>query len=195
MKAAIPYLGLILFLSTVNSFADNQDQKYKLLVAQITGVQQLAKQSRFIQSVKKQNEKGMSLDDIKAKDKDWIGSDDSNPLKQSMTASPIGKFLKNVIKNNNEKYNEIFLTDAQGANVAAHPITSDYWQGDEDKFIKSYADGKGEIYIGGIEFDESTQTNAVQISVPVKYNNKAIGVLVMGVKVDHIIADKLGNLE
>jgi hypothetical protein len=173
------------------SFADNQEHKYKLLIAQITGVQQLAKQSRFIQAAKKQNEQNRSLSEIKKLDKAWIASGPDYALKQSMSANPVGKFLKNVITNNNAKYNEAFLTDAQGANVAAHPITSDYWQGDETKFTAAFANGKGDIYIGDIEFDESTQTNAVQISVPVKYNSQAIGVLVMGVKVDHILADKL----
>lgn len=183
-------LGLTLSFITM---AENQDQKHKLLIAQITGVQQLAKQSRFIQAVKKQNERGTSLSQIKKLDQEWINSDDSYPLKKSMTASPIGKFLMNIIQNNGDKYNEIFLTDAQGANVAAHPITSDYWQGDEDKFIQSFMNGQGDVYIGNIEFDESTQTNAVQISVPIMYNNQAIGVLVMGVKVDHILADKLSG--
>jgi len=110
-----------------------------------------------------------------------------------MTASDIGAYLKNLIRHNASKYNEVFLTDSQGANIAAYPLTSDYWQGDEDKFIKAYADGSGDIYIGEMRFDESTQTNAVQISVPVIYNGNAIGVLVIGVKVEHIIAEKLGT--
>lgn len=190
MKILSLMLTLIALVFSQLSLA-TQEQKYKLLLAQITGVQQLAKQSRFIQAVKKQNNKGISIDEIKKRDKEWINSDESNPLKASMTASSIGKFLKNVVTNNKAKYNEVFLTDAQGANVAAHPITSDYWQGDETKFTAAFAGGKGDIYVGDIEFDGSTQTNAVQISVPVKYNNQAIGVLVMGVKVDHILADKL----
>lgn len=171
----------------------NQEHKAKLLLAQITGVQQLAKQARFIQAVKQQNAQQLPLATIKERDTQWIKSDDSDPLKASMAASDIGAYLKNLIRHNASKYNEVFLTDSQGANIAAYPLTSDYWQGDEDKFIKAYADGSGDIYIGEMRFDESTQTNAVQISVPVIYNGNAIGVLVMGVKVDHIIAEKLGT--
>ncbi len=116
-------------------------------------------------------------------------------LKQSMSSSAIGKFLSSVIKNNADKYNEMFLTDNQGANVAAFPLTSDYWQGDEAKFINAFNNGDGKVYIGDLEFDESTKVNAIQISVPVNYGNKAIGVLVIGVKVDHIEAEKLEELK
>jgi len=112
-----------------------------------------------------------------------------------MSSSAIGKFLSSVIKNNADKYNEMFLTDNQGANVAAYPLTSDYWQGDEDKFINAFNNGDGKVYIGDLEFDESTKVNAIQISVPVSYGNKAIGVLVIGVKVDHIEAEKLEELK
>ncbi len=193
MKYLIVLFHLLILLIPRTSLAENQDLKAKLLLAQITGVQQLAKQSRFIQAVKKQNNIGITMEEIHKRDKEWINSDDNTPLKISMSTTPIGKFLKNSIKNNNDKYNEIFLIDAQGANVAAYPTTSDYWQGDEDKFIQAFNDGKGDVFVGSIQFDESTQSNAVQISVPVQYNKKTIGVLVIGVKVNHIIADKLGS--
>ena len=88
-------------------------------------------------------------------------------------------------------YSEAFLTDAQGANVAAYPATSDYWQGDEEKFTASFNGGQGKVFIGPIEMDESTQTNAVQISVPMEYNDETIGVLVIGVKVSVLEAEKL----
>ena len=188
------YWILAYLLFTFSHLASgNQEHKAKLLLVQITGVQQLAKQARFIQAVKQQNAQDMSLDEIRKRDQAWMSSDDSLPLKASMTSSDIGTYLKNLIMHNSDKYNEVFVTDNQGANVAAYPLTSDYWQGDEDKFINAFANGNGDIHIGGMEFDESTQTNAVQISVPIMYNSKAIGVLVMGVKVDHIIADKLSN--
>ena len=51
--------------------------------------------------------------------------------------------------------------------------------------------GKGEIFIGDVEEDESTKQTAVQISVPMLYNKEAIGVLVIGVKVSVLEAEKL----
>ncbi len=177
------------------SLAGKQDDMASVLLSKITGVNQLAKQVRFIKAVKNQNAMGLSLDDIKKRDKEWLSTGDNSALKDSMSSSDIGQYLSREIKNNGDKYNEMFLTDNQGANVAAYPLTSDYWQGDEAKFIKAFNEGQGKVYIGDLEFDESTKVNAIQISVPVKYGATAIGVLVIGVKVDHIEVEKLEKLK
>jgi hypothetical protein len=76
--------------------------------------------------------------------------------------------------------------DNQGANVAMSDKTSDYWQGDEDKFIKSYNAGKGGVHISEIKWDESSQANIVQVSVAVKENDKVIGALTIGLDVDQM---------
>ena len=196
MKTITMMLVLCFSMSfSVFTLAEKQDELASVLLSKITGVNQLAKQVRFIRAVRQQNAMGLALDEIKQRDQQWIQSGPDSKLKKSMTSSDIGRFLSSVIKNNSDKYNEMFLTDNQGANVAAYPLTSDYWQGDEAKFIEAFNNGEGKIYIGKLEFDESTQVNAIQISVPVKYGSKAIGVLVIGVKVDHIEAEKLGELK
>jgi len=99
--------------------------------------------------------------------------------------------LKRKVTNNESIYNEIFLTDNQGANVAVYPATSDYWQGDETKWSEPFNSGK--VYVGQVEFDESTNTNAVQISVPVIDNGKTIGVLILGIKLSFIETNSLDS--
>jgi len=196
MKILTLMLAVFLFMGfSTHTLAGKQEEMASVLLSKITGVNQLAKQVRFIRAVKTQNAMGLSLDEIKQRDQQWVVSGPDSDLKQSMSSSAIGKFLSSVIKNNADKYNEMFLTDNQGANVAAFPLTSDYWQGDEAKFINAFNNGDGKVYIGDLEFDESTKVNAIQISVPVNYGNKAIGVLVIGVKVDHIEAEKLEGLK
>jgi len=196
MKTLTLMLAVFLFMGlSAHTLAGKQEEMASVLLSKITGVNQLAKQVRFIRAVKKQNAMGLSLDEIKQRDQQWVVSGPDSDLKLSMSSSAIGKFLSSVIKNNGDKYNEMFLTDNQGANVAAYPLTSDYWQGDEAKFINSFNNGDGKVYIGDLEFDESTKVNAIQISVPVNYGNKAIGVLVIGVKVNHIEAEKLGGIK
>ena len=46
--------------------------------------------------------------------------------------------------------------------------TSDYWQGDEAKFKKSFNGGAGAVFVDDVSFDKSSQTYSVQVSVPVK---------------------------
>jgi hypothetical protein len=83
-------------------------------------------------------------------------------------------------------YDEIFVMDNLGANVAMTDKTSDYWQGDEDKFIKSYNGGNGTIFIDKVKFDDSTQAYLVQVSVPVKDGGKTIGAITIGINVDKL---------
>lgn len=183
-------LTLALLLSPTWALADmSQADLQELLKDRIEGLKFLTKNALLLDAIREQNRKGMTLDDIKKIDEEWIAG--KSPLIEELQTNKVGSFLKNIIVQQSGVYNEVFLTDAQGANVATYPATSDYWQGDEEKFTAAFADGKGAIFVGPARFDESTQTNAVQISVPMMYNNEAIGVLVIGVKISALEAEKL----
>ena len=62
---------------------------------------------------------------------------------------------------------EVFVMDARGLNVASSAITSDYWQGDEAKWIDTYMKGADAIHVSEVEFDESAQTYQMQVSMSV----------------------------
>jgi hypothetical protein len=46
-------------------------------------------------------------------------------------------------------------------------VTSDYWQGDEDKFSKTFSVGADAVVLGEIEQDESTQLYQSQVSITI----------------------------
>jgi len=59
------------------------------------------------------------------------------------------------------------------------------WHGScEEKFTAAYAGGAGAIWYGTLEYDESTKTNSVQISVPVVKGGNAIGAICFTVNID-----------
>lgn len=181
---------LSLSLTTGAAYAEtSQAELQALLKDRIEGLKFLTKNALLMDAVREQNRQGMTLDQIKQIDEEWKAG--KSPLIEELQSNKVGSFLKNIVVQQSGVYNEVFLTDAQGANVAAFPATSDYWQGDEAKFTNAYAGGKGEVFVGDAEFDESTQSNAVQISVPMIYNNEAVGVLVIGVKISTLEAEKL----
>jgi GAF domain-containing protein/HAMP domain-containing protein len=73
---------------------------------------------------------------------------------------------------------EVFLTDRNGAIVATTNRTSDYYQADEGWWQSAYKAGAGATYIGSPEYDESSQTFAVNMAVPVRNDeNEVVGVL------------------
>ena len=139
----------------------------------------------IVEAVKAENSKGKSLDQIKEMDKKWIAHAGIADYMQALMDSECGKYLRKIQKSD-PYYAEIFVMDNQGANVAMTDKTSDYWQGDEDKFKESYKNGQGAVHISDVKFDDSTQAYLVQVSVPVKDNDKVIGAITFGIDVDKI---------
>ena len=180
--------AMLLVLPTVSQaeIELSDDQIEELLDVKIRFATHMAFQPNIIRAVEAQNGKKMSLAQIKANDEMWVGANGgSNSLIREITRNDIARYLQRRVENN-AAIDEVFITDNQGANVAAYPPTSDYWQGDEGKFISSFNEGDGQIFIGPLEQDASTNKSQVQISTPIVSNNQTIGVLIMGVSVDYI---------
>ncbi|MBB3134198.1 hypothetical protein FHS26_001914 [Rhizobium pisi] len=80
---------------------------------------------------------------------------------------------------------EFFVTDSHGLNVGQSAITTDYWQGDEEKYLKTFANGSREIFIDRAERNESTQMLETQASfVVMDGQDRPIGVATVTIAVD-----------
>ena len=79
--------------------------------------------------------------------------------------------------------------DDKGLNVGQSDVTSDYWQGDEAKWQKSFSAGPGAIFVDKVEKDESTQTFQTQISIAIvdPSSNKVVGAVTVGVDVEQLM--------
>lgn len=139
----------------------------------------------IIKAVKAENQKNKTLQQIQEKDQKWKNTPGIDDYMKAMMESECSQHLRKI-QNNVGYCAEIFVMDNQGANVAMTDKTSDYWQGDEDKFKKSYNAGKGEVFVDEVEFDDSTQTYLVQISVPVVEGEKSIGAITFGIDIDQV---------
>jgi len=141
--------------------------------------------SVIVSAVKDENVKKKTLEKIKEIDQKWINTIGTDDFMNSMMSSACSQRL-NSIKEKNSFYEEIFVMDNQGANVAMTDKTSDYWQGDEAKFTNCYKGGAGEVFISDVNFDDSTQSYLTQVSVPVVDEGKVIGVILFGINVDKL---------
>lgn len=140
----------------------------------------------IVKAVLAENAKGKTLEKIKVLDKKWLAIPGIDGFMKTMLDSVCSKHLQKI--QDSKKYiSEIFVMDNLGANVAMTDKTSDYWQGDETKFIKSFNSGKGSVHIGDVKFDSSTRTYSVQVSVPVKDGDKVIGAITIGIDVDKVL--------
>ncbi|MCR2747338.1 hypothetical protein [Limnobacter parvus] len=145
-------------------------------------IKAIAAKPEVIAAVKAQNSQGLSMDAIKALDNKWIAAAGGLPEGKTMMATPVSKLLLTAEKAK-PYFVESILTDNQGANVAISSMTSDYWQGDEPKFVNAYAEGKGADYVARAKKDESSGAVVSQVSVPVMDGGKAIGTLTIGVNI------------
>ena len=139
----------------------------------------------IIAAVKADNAKGKTLAQIQEMDKKWKNTPGVADYMKAIMESDCGKYLRKI-QESEAFYAEIFVMDNQGANVAMTDKTSDYWQGDEAKFKKSYNGGAGAVFVDKVEFDDSTQSYLVQVSVPVKDSGKVIGAITIGIDVDKV---------
>ena len=164
----------------------SQEEIENLLGVKIRFATHMAFNPSIVRAVQQQNAQNLQLAEVKQRDDGWKGADGKmTQLIRETTQNEVARYFQRRVENNGA-IDEVFLTDNQGANVAAYPPTSDYWQGDEEKWTASYNDGQGVVFIGPLEFDDSTQKTQVQISAPVFANNETIGVLVLGVSVDYL---------
>ncbi|WP_298835795.1 hypothetical protein [uncultured Roseobacter sp.] len=108
------------------------------------------------------------------------------PFISEVMGRDLSAFLKQKVADSGGRITEIFVMDALGLNVAASDITSDYWQGDEDKYSKSYGAGSGAVFVDAIEFDESSQTYQGQISVSLTdpETGEVVGAMTIGLNAE-----------
>jgi len=106
-------------------------------------------------------------DEIDALDKQWRAEreSDDQPLITSVLSGPVSSYLTRIQANSVGVLTEIFVMDSNGLNVGQSGITSDYWQGDEGKFQKTYGAGAGAFFIDEAEFHDGTRTWRAQLNM------------------------------
>ena len=186
MLRKVLFTFLLVFPGLLFANELSQQEIEDLLEVKIRFARHMALNPTVVRAVETQNSQQIALEEIKRRDDEWKNAGDLvTPLIHDTTTNSVAQYFKRRVENNTA-IDEVFLTDNQGANVAAFPPTSDYWQGDEEKWTASYNNGNGVVFIGPLEFDESTQKNQVQISAPIISQDRTIGVLVLGVSVEYL---------
>lgn len=146
----------------------------------------------LIAAVKAQNAKHAALTqpDIDKLDKDWRAQVDAaqKPLIDGVLKNELSVFLSKKKDESKGVITEVFVMDDKGLNVGQSDITSDYWQGDEGKWQKTFKVGPDAIFLDKVEKDESTQTLQMQVSVTIKdpETGKAIGAATFGINVNEL---------
>jgi len=185
-SAQLKYLGRQLLVATclflsLSAQADNGEKIAKLIPI----IKKWGEDPTLIAAVKEQNAKKISLDAIQKRDKEWMATKSLDEHMKALMKNAAAVEL-NQLEATKPYFFESILMDNQGANVAMTNKTSDYWQGDEDKFTNAYKGGSGGVDISKSKFDESAKAYLVQVSVPVVDGGKVIGALCVGINLDEL---------
>ncbi|HTF95581.1 MAG TPA: transporter substrate-binding domain-containing protein [Cellvibrio sp.] len=190
---------LLAFNRTINKctsgkFAVSEYEKLQireLLQRKIERWKRLPKLEALLQQ-KNEKSKRLSKSDIADSDKKWIKafreSDFAYPLE--LTDQELSAQLREIKKQSMDLITEVIVTDGRGLNVAISDMTSDYWQGDEEKFTEAYGKPANTLFFGDITYDESTKRFQLQLSVPLFSEEKfePLGVMVFGVDVEKALS-------
>lgn len=144
-----------------------------------------------IGAVKAQNTKHADLtqDKIDALDKQWRAETKASakPLISEVMGNPLSAFLKKKEAEGKGLVTEIFVMDNKGLNVGQSDVTSDYWQGDEAKWQKTFSVGPTAVFVDKVEKDESTQKFQTQVSISIVDGGVVIGAVTVGLDVEMLM--------
>ena len=146
-----------------------------------------------INAIKAQNTKNAAITqaDIDKMDKQWMAETKASdkPLINAVLSNELSSYLKKVEADSKGLITEIFVMDDKGLNVGQSDVTSDYWQGDEAKWQKTFKVGPDAIHISDVSQDESTQKFQSQLSLPVNDpdTKKPIGAVTIGIDVENLL--------
>lgn len=132
-------------------------------------------------SIAAQNERygDLGRDKIEALDGQWRKERDSadKPLIAATLSNPLSVYLSRMQGRSLGLYAEIFVMDNKGLNVGQSSITTDFWQGDEAKYQKTFLAGTGAVFIDEPEWDETFHVWRVQLNMTIadEAGDKPIG--------------------
>ena len=169
-------LFVLLLAIGIGSASGQETAPREVLELARTQVMALGRDPVIVVAVRAENAKGKTLAQIRDLDRKWIATPGIADFMDALISSECGDHLREI-QTRYEYFAELFVMDRQGALVASTDKTSDYWQGDEPKFIESYNQGRGGLRISDVQFDESSQAYVVHVSVPVRDGNRIIGAL------------------
>ena len=131
---------------------------------------------------------GLTEENILTLDKQWRAERkiDDQPLITAVLACPLSSYLTAIQAASLGLYTEIFVMDNKGLNAGQSAITSDYWQGDEAKFQKTFPMGPTAVFIDKPEIGDATGTENVQVNMSITNGVEAVGTVTVEVNLTEL---------
>lgn len=172
MKHFISYVGafVLALAASMSAQAEPKMPDVGVLItpAVISDIQGWLKNEIVTVSIEAQNKRFSTLTQpgIDALDEQWKKERDSadKPLIAATLSNPLSVYLNRIQGRALGLYVEVFVMDHNGLNVGQSSVTSDFWQGDEAKFQKTFPVGKDTIFVDEPEWDDEAKIWRVQVN-------------------------------
>ncbi len=155
----------------------------------IKEIKSIAAKPEIIEAVKASNARQLSKEQVLELDEKWIKLKGRLPEADQIKNSKASAVLATEMKMQSY-FKEAILTGNQGETVAMNIVTTDYWQGDEEKFTAIFDTNlpsrKPDSHISRARWDDSTKAMIAQVSVPVYDGDHMIGTLTVGVDLKRV---------
>lgn len=121
----------------------------------------------------------ISQAEIDALDQSWRAetqTDGAQPVITAALGAPASTYLLRAQASSKGLLSEIFVMDRHGLNVAQSSVTSDFWQGDEAKYQRTFPQGAGAVFIDEPEFNAEVGVWLTQVNLTIDQGGTPIGV-------------------
>lgn len=155
-------------------------------------LQRWGRSQALLDGLRRQPRQSLLPADINRLDQQWRAELDKTeqPLIDSVRQLPASALLEAIQRQYAPLFNELFLTDQHGLIAGMSRVTSDYWQGDEAKFSSTRTLQANQLLIEAIDYDGSTQSFQVQVSVPLHDPQSGfLGALTLGINIEAAFDD------
>ncbi|HAW93569.1 MULTISPECIES: hypothetical protein [unclassified Arsukibacterium] len=172
-------------------FALPENEQQKITALLLPAVTDLRQHDMLITAIQARNDLQQSIGFIQQHDELWVTEQDQQKsgLADTMLTSTLSKMLGQWQLNFAGIVTEVIVTDNQGANVAISAATSDYWQGDEAKFLSIFAQPRT-FYLGPVEYDQSSRRFLTHLSMPVLHQQQHIGTIIVGINIEQALTER-----
>jgi hypothetical protein len=153
--------------------------------ARAARAQAIARDSSIHAAVSASNASVESPEQVRRRDALWIANL-RDPLRQAIVQAPCSAKVREMVKDD-PLVVEAFVMNDRGTLVCSVAETSDYWQGDEAKWQRTFVDGK-DAFVEEPAFDASSGKYAIQVSVPIQEAGKRTGAVTLTLKLNRLDA-------
>ena len=143
-------------------------------------VRKVISDAELVRAIATRNKVSESPADVKRKDDDWQ-RDPELPLRREIVTNECAVRLKAIVQED-PAISEAYLMDNRGALVCSIADLSDYWQGDEPNFQRTFGQGQF-LFVGDPAAETGTGAWTVPISMVVLDGPTKIGAATLTLRV------------